>query len=77
MPCIKIIDSIKIYVYLRDHNPPHFHALYAEYEELIEIKSLKTYTGSIPKTQREKVIAWAENNSNYIIEKWKEYNLNS
>ncbi|MFT7606561.1 MAG: hypothetical protein ACI8VT_004164 [Saprospiraceae bacterium] len=41
MPCIKIIDSIKIYIYLRDHKPSHFHALYAEHEELIEIKSLK------------------------------------
>ena len=77
MPCIKIIDSIKIYIYLRDHNPPHFHAIYAEHEELIEIKSLKIYTGSIPKTQRKKVISWASKNSNYIMEKWKEYNPSS
>jgi len=39
MPCIKIINSIKIYIYIDDHNPPHF---YAEYEELIEIKTLKS-----------------------------------
>lgn len=77
MPCIKIIDSIKIYVYLRDHNPPHFHALYSEHEELIEIKSLNTYTGSIPKSQRKKVIAWAKENSDFIMQKWKEFNPNS
>jgi len=43
MPCIKIIDSIKIYVYSNDHNPPHFYAIYAENEELIEIETLETY----------------------------------
>jgi hypothetical protein len=77
MPCIKIIDSIKIYIYSRDHNPPHFHAMYAEYEELIEIKSLERYTGSIPKTQRKKVLNWASANKDYLMRKWKEYNPES
>ena len=58
MPCIKIIDGIKIYVYARDHNPPHFHALIAEYEELIVINSLETYSGEIPSKHRKKVIQW-------------------
>ncbi len=40
MPCIKTIDSIKLYIYARDHNPPHFHAIYGEKEELIEIQNL-------------------------------------
>ena len=48
MPCIKIIGSIRLYVYARDHNPPHFHAMYAEYEELIVIKTLETYAGALP-----------------------------
>jgi len=47
MPTIKIIDSIKIDIYSREHLPPHFHLLFAEYEELIEIETLKTYTGYI------------------------------
>ena len=76
MPCIKIIDSIKVYIYLRDHNPPHFHAKYAEHEELIEIKGLNTYAGEIPKTQRKKVIQWASQNQLYLMKKWEEYNPN-
>lgn len=76
MPCIKIIDSIKIYVYLRDHNPPHFHAIYSEFEELIEIKSLETYSGEIPRKQRKMVIKWAENNREFLIGKWNQYNPN-
>lgn len=56
MPCIKTIDSIKVYIYARDHNPPHFHAIHAENEELIEIKTMKTYSGHLPSKQRKKVI---------------------
>jgi len=74
MPCIKIIDSVKIYMYRRDHNPPHFHAQYAEYEELIEIKTLETYIGRIPRKQRKKVVNWAKKNQSYLMDKWKEYN---
>lgn len=37
MPTIHIINSIKIDVYAREHMPPHFHALYAEHEMLVEL----------------------------------------
>ena len=62
MPLIKIIDSIKIYIYLRDHNPPHFHIIYAEYEELIDMRTLTTLSGAVPARQRKKVINWAKEN---------------
>jgi len=77
MPCIKRIDANKVYIYLRDHNPPHFHVIYAEYEELITIRSLENYNGNIPKAQRKKVIDWAESNQDYLIEKWNEFNPNN
>lgn len=67
MPTIKIIDSVKIDVYSRDHLLPHFHALYAEYEELIEIMSLRTYIGRIPSVQRKKVIDWAADKKDYLM----------
>jgi hypothetical protein len=76
MPCIKVIESIKIYIYSRDHNPPHFHAIYAEYEELIEIKSLKTYSGKLPKAQRKKVINWAETKQDFLLNQWNTFNPN-
>jgi len=41
MQTLHIIDSIKIDVYSRDHLPPHFHAIYAEHEILIEIKKFE------------------------------------
>ena len=74
MPCIKIIDSIKLYVYANDHNPPHFHAIYAEYEELIVIESLENYSGLIPKNQRKKVLNWASKNQAFILKQWNKMN---
>jgi len=60
MPTLHIIDSIKIDVYSRDHLPPHFHAIYAEREILIEIKNLKTYAGYLPVRQHKIVLEWAK-----------------
>ncbi len=40
MPTIHTLGSIKIDVYSRDHLPPHVHAIYAEREALIIIRTL-------------------------------------
>lgn len=74
MPTVKILDSIKILIYFNDHVPPHFHAQYNEHEELIVISTLETYAGSLPKTQRKKVIEWASKNQAYLQSKWDEFN---
>jgi hypothetical protein len=74
MPTIKIIDSIKINVYSREHPPPHFHALYAEHEELIVIETLETFTGYVPPAQRKKVIKWAKTQKELLNENFKRLN---
>lgn len=74
MPTIKVIDSIKIDIYSREHSPPHFHAIYAEFEELIEIESLKTYIGKIPIAQRKKVTDWAKGKKDYLNGVFKQLN---
>ena len=57
---ITTVDSVKLYIYPRDHNPPHFHAIYAEYEALIDIQTLKVLKGELPNKQLKRVIDWAE-----------------
>jgi hypothetical protein len=53
-------DGIRIYIYSRDHNPPHFHAYYAEYEALINIRTLDIVAGDLPGKQLKRVRKWAE-----------------
>lgn len=74
MPTVKIIDSIKIDIYSREHPPPHFHAIYAEYEELIEISTLTTYAGGLPKSQRQKVIKWAKQKQDFLLTNFQRLN---
>lgn len=74
MPTIKIIDGTKIDVYSREHPPPHFHAIYAEHEELIEIETLETYAGKIPNNKRKKVVNWAKDNKQILSENFKRLN---
>lgn len=76
MPTLHIINSIKIDVYSRDHLPPHFHAIYAEHEILIVIKTLKTYAGSLPARQYKILINWTkvEANKSFLLENFKRLN---
>ncbi|MFY8005569.1 MAG: DUF4160 domain-containing protein [Chitinophagaceae bacterium] len=59
MPTLYQLNSIKIDIYSREHPPPHFHAIYAEHEILIEIENLQTYAGYMPKKQHKMIIDWA------------------
>jgi len=76
MPTIHIINSIKIDVYSREHSPPHFHALYAEHEILIEIKTLNTYAGYLPTRQYKALIEWAKKSEVkiFLLENFKRLN---
>jgi hypothetical protein len=74
MPTIKIIDSVKIDLYSREHPPPHFHAIYADYEALITILDFKIYAGNLPKPQFNKVIDWAKNNQTMLFDNFKRLN---
>jgi len=74
MPIIHTIDSIKIYIYFFDHAPPHFHAEYNEYEELIDIRTLEVLKGKLPRKQHKKVIKWATENQEQLLEAWNEHN---
>ena len=74
MPTLKIIDSVKIDIYSREHPPPHFHAIYADYEALITIQDFEIYAGLLPKSQLSKLINWAKDNQGILKENFKRLN---
>ena len=49
MPTISAFYGILIQMFWSDHAPPHFHALYAEYEVLINIHTLEVVRGTMPR----------------------------
>lgn len=45
MPTLCTFYGIVIRMYWRDHEPPHFHAIYAEYKAAISIRDLTVLSG--------------------------------
>jgi len=48
-PTIDIVDGIRILFYNGEHRPPHFHAIYNEYEVIIDIRKTTVIAGQMPK----------------------------
>lgn len=70
MPLISLFYGISIYMYLDDHNPPHFHAKYAEYEIAIRIKDLSIMNGTMPARALGLIIEWASIHQTELLEDW-------
>ena len=57
-------------MYWKDHGPPHFHALYAEHEALIDIQELRVLRGSLPRRAMALVLEWAAERRGELTEDW-------
>lgn len=71
MPTISSFYGILIQMYWDDHAPPHFHALYAEHEAIINIQTLRTMKGSLPRRAKAFVLEWARQHREELLEDWK------
>lgn len=70
MPEIARFYGIVIKLYFGDHPPPHFHASYAEFVEVIDIKTLERLEGFLPARAKALVIEWAKVNQNELHKMW-------
>ena len=71
MPTISAFYGILIQMFWSDHAPPHFHALYAEYEALIDINSLVVLEGEMPRRALALVLEWAHEHRTELMEDWE------
>ncbi len=61
MPEIARFCGISIKIFFRnEHNPPHIHAVYGEYNGLIEIATLNMIEGNLPIKVYKLVQEWGE-----------------
>ena len=70
MPSVSRFLGIVIYFYFKDHNPPHFHAVYAEYEAEIGIQNLNIEDGYLPPRIHGLVIEWAQIHKEELMYNW-------
>jgi len=71
MPTICRFYGILIQMYFGDHAPPHFHALYAEFEAVIEIQTLEVIRGELPRRALGLVLEWALSHQEELMENWE------
>ena len=68
MPTISRFYGILIQMYFGDHVPPHFHALYAEFEALIDIRTFEVIRGELPGRAMALVLEWAQQHRDELRE---------
>ena len=65
---------IKIF-FSNEHNPPHFHAIYGEYNGSFSILDLKMIEGDLPRKAQNLIIEWANEHKEEIINMKKKKTL--
>lgn len=70
MPTISVFYGVVVQMFAGDHPPPHFHALYAEHEVLIDLRDLSVYRGSLPRRALALVLEWAAEHRKELLEDW-------
>ncbi len=60
MPLIAEFDGIKVLMYYRDHDPPHFHVEYGEEEALLRIADMQVIAGHLPARVLRQFSTWAQ-----------------
>jgi hypothetical protein len=71
MPEVSRFYGIVIRIFYDDHNPPHFHAEYGEYEILININSLAILSGALPARALGMVTEWASLHQRELLAAWE------
>jgi hypothetical protein len=70
MPRISEFFGIAIYMYYREHQPPHFHAIYGGEEALISIESFSVISGKLSPRAMGLVAEWASVHRDELMNDW-------
>lgn len=75
MPTISSFYGIIVNMFYDEHNPPHFHAKYAEYNIVVEIDSLKILEGALPARALGLLYEWATIHKEELKVAWENARL--
>jgi phosphomannomutase len=71
MPEICRFYGIVIAIFYSEHNPPHFHARYADQKASISIRDLAVIEGSLPPRAMGLVMEWATIHRDELMNAWE------
>jgi Domain of unknown function (DUF4160) len=58
-------------MFYREHNPPHFHAFYGDYEALIDIQKNEIISGNLPPRVLGLVVEWTALHQEELMVNWE------
>jgi len=70
VPKISEFFGISIYIYYRDHSPPHFHAIYGGDEVIVSIADLSVRQGKLGQRALGLVMEWAAQHEKELAKVW-------
>jgi hypothetical protein len=71
MPQISYFLGVIIRMFYREHNPPHFHAYYGDYEALIDIQKNELLSGNLPPRVLGIVVEWTALHQEELMVNWE------
>ncbi len=71
MPQVSRFFGIIISMFYDEHNPPHFHASYGEFNAEIGINDLNVIVGKLPFRALGLVIEWASIHQAELLDNWR------
>jgi hypothetical protein len=71
VPTIAWFYGIAIRMFVRDHPPPHFHAVYGEHEAFVAIETGEIIEGALPPAAARLVREWALARQDQLRENWR------
>jgi hypothetical protein len=71
MPTISWFYGIAIRMYVKDHAPPHFHAVYGEHEANVAIETGEVIEGTLPTGAARLVREWALKHQRQLQDNWR------
>jgi hypothetical protein len=57
-------------MYYRDHAPPHFHAIYGDFEAIVAIETSEILDGQLPRCARTLVSDWSAAHRDELRTAW-------
>ena len=71
MPELSRFFGIVIGIFYREHGRPHFHAVYGEFEALIDIESGEVISGKLPRRALALVSEWHGEHQAELRNNWE------
>lgn len=71
MPEISRFYGLIIRMFYFDHNPPHFHVIYQDFEAIININTLEIMDGRLPIRAKALALEWASEHRVDLLNNWE------